>query len=164
MMTMQYIMAGGHDSLSLCRAERNSFKCFQKGGLMGLGCRQSEMCKVQMLLWKHWGSEKASPPPPLANLRAFVFVWTRHTCKPCQETGVGDGGAGLVSTSAVVPPWPHWDSLHAPGRPRTRALSPDPESRYLRCCTGRGKKKKVLLLHSLWPKSFCCCSRSHSSH
>lgn len=53
MMTMQYITAGGHDSPSLCRAEGNGFKCFQKEGLMGLDRRQSEMCKVQMLLWKH---------------------------------------------------------------------------------------------------------------
>lgn len=62
MMTMQYIMAGGHDSLSLCRVEGNGFKCFQKEGLMGLDCRQSELCKVQMYLWIHRGSERANLP------------------------------------------------------------------------------------------------------
>lgn len=62
MMTMQYIMAGGHDSLSLCRVEGNGFKCFQKEGLMGLDCLQSELCKVQMYLWIHRGSERANLP------------------------------------------------------------------------------------------------------
>lgn len=60
MMTMQYIMAGGHDSLSLCRVEGNGFKCFQKEGLMGLDCLQSELCKVQLYLWIHRGSERAN--------------------------------------------------------------------------------------------------------
>lgn len=62
MMTMQYIMAGGHDSFSLSRVEGNGFKCFQKEGLMGLDCLQSELCKVQMLLWIHRGSERANLP------------------------------------------------------------------------------------------------------
>lgn len=103
MMTMQYIMAGGHDSLSLCRVEGNGFKCFQKGGLMGLDRRQAEMCKVQMLPWIHRGRT-----PSLGNLRALVSV--RIGCV-CKRPLVSPGPAARSGSRL------HWDSVGAPARP-----------------------------------------------